>query len=41
MSLIVNSSKHKEGDLGEMKIDKFLDIFKKEISDSLPEFNIN
>ena len=37
----VSIRKHKEGDLGEMKIDKFLDIFKKEISDSLPEFNIN
>ena len=37
----VSIRKHKEGDLGEMKIDKFLDIFKKEISDSIPEFNIN
>ena len=37
----VSIRKHKEGDLGEMKIDKFLDIFKKEISDSKPEFNIN
>ena len=37
----VSIRKHKEGDLGEMKIGKFLDIFKKEISDSIPEFNIN
>ena len=37
----VSIRKHKEGDLGEMKIDKFLDIFKKEITDSIPEFNIN
>ena len=37
----VSIRKHKEGDLGEMKIDKFLNIFKKEISDSIPEFNIN
>ena len=37
----VSIRKHKEGDLGEMKINKFLDIFKKEISDSIPEFNIN
>ena len=37
----VSIRKHKEGDLGEMKLDKFLDIFKKEISDSIPEFNIN
>ena len=37
----VSIRKHKEGDLGEMKIDKFLDIFKKEISDSIPKFNIN
>ena len=37
----VSIRKHKEGDLGEMKIGKFLDIFKKEISDSIQEFNIN
>ena len=42
---VINNSisirRHHGEDLGEMKIEKFVDIIKKEISDCIPEFNIN
>src|SRR6056300_8384 len=33
--------RHHGDDLGEMRIEKFIDIIKKEISDCIPKFNIN
>ena len=37
----ISIRRHHGEDLGEMKIEKFVDIIKKEISDCIPEFNIN
>ena len=37
----ISIRRHHGDDLGEMKIEKFVDIIKKEISDCIPEFNIN
>ena len=37
----ISIRRHHGEDLGEMKIEKFVDIIKKEISDYIPEFNIN
>jgi threonyl-tRNA synthetase len=37
----ISIRKHHGDDLGEMKIEKFIDIIKKEISDCIPKFNIN
>ena len=37
----ISIRRHHGDDLGEMKIEKFIDIIKKEISDCIPEFNIN
>ena len=37
----ISIRRHHGEDLGEMKIKKFVDIIKKEISDCIPEFNIN
>ena len=37
----ISIRRHHGEDLGEMKIEKFIDIIKKEISDCIPEFNIN
>ena len=42
---VINESisirRHHGEDLGELKIEKFVDIIKKEISDCIPKFNIN
>lgn len=37
----ISIRRHHGDDLGEMKIEKFIDIIKKEISDCIPKFNIN
>ena len=37
----VSIRRHHGDDLGEMKIEEFVDIIKKEISDCIPKFNIN
>ena len=37
----VSIRRHHGDDLGEMKIEEFVDIIKKEISECMPEFNIN
>jgi threonyl-tRNA synthetase len=37
----ISIRRHHGEDLGEMKIEKFVDIIKKEISDCIPKFNIN
>ena len=37
----ISIRRHHCDDLGEMKIEKFIDIIKKEISDCIPKFNIN
>jgi len=37
----ISIRRHHGEDLGEMKIEKFIDIIKKEISDCIPKFNIN
>lgn len=37
----ISIRRHHGDDLGEMKVEKFVDIIKKEISDCIPEFNIN
>ena len=37
----VSIRRHHGDDLGEMKIEKFIDIIKKEVSDCIPKFNIN
>ena len=37
----VSIRRHHGDDLGEMKIEEFVDIFKKEISECIPKFNIN
>jgi len=37
----ISIRRHQGGDLGEMKIEKFIDIIKNEISDCIPKFNIN
>ena len=37
----ISIRRHHGDDLGEMKIEKFVDIIKKEISDCIPKFNIN
>tara|TARA_B100001057_G_scaffold373972_1_gene378496 strand:- start:19026 stop:20981 length:1956 start_codon:yes stop_codon:yes gene_type:complete len=37
----VSIRRHHGDDLGEMKIDEFIDIIKKEVSDCIPKFNIN
>ena len=37
----VSIRRHHGDDLGEMKIEKFVDIIKKEISECIPKFNIN
>jgi len=37
----VSVRKHHAKDMGEMKIDNFIDIIKKEIYDCIPKFNIN
>ena len=37
----ISIRRHHGEDLGEMKIEKFTDIIKKEISDCIPKFNIN
>ena len=37
----ISIRRHHGDDLGEMKIEKFIDIIKKEVSDCIPKFNIN
>ena len=37
----VSIRRHHGDDLGEMKIEEFVDIVKKEVSESIPKFNIN
>ncbi|MBT4324506.1 MAG: threonine--tRNA ligase [Cryomorphaceae bacterium] len=37
----ISIRRHHGDDLGEMNIEKFIDIIKKEISDCIPKFNIN
>ena len=37
----ISIRRHHGEDLGEMKIEKFVDIIKKEISDCIPKYNIN
>ena len=37
----ISIRRHQGDDLGEMKIEKFIDIIKNEISDCIPKFNIN
>ncbi|MDA9203833.1 threonine--tRNA ligase [Flavobacteriaceae bacterium] len=37
----ISIRRHHGDDLGEMRIEKFIDIIKKEISDCIPKFNIN
>ena len=37
----ISIRRHHGDDIGEMKIEKFIDIIKKEISDCIPKFNIN
>ena len=37
----VSIRRHHGDDLGEMKVEEFVDIIKKEISECMPEFNIN
>ncbi|MDG2475386.1 MAG: threonine--tRNA ligase [Flavobacteriaceae bacterium] len=37
----ISIRRHHGDDLGEMEIEKFIDIIKKEISDCIPKFNIN
>ena len=37
----VSIRRHHGGDLGEMKIEEFVDIVKKEVSECIPKFNIN
>ena len=37
----VSIRRHHGDDLGEMKIEEFVDIIKKEISECIPKFNIN
>ena len=37
----ISIRRHHGDDLGEMKIEKFIDIIKKEISECIPKFNIN
>ncbi|MDC1034064.1 threonine--tRNA ligase [Flavobacteriaceae bacterium] len=37
----ISIRRHHGDDLGEMKIEKFIDIIKNEISDCIPKFNIN
>jgi len=37
----ISIRRHHGEDLGEMKVEKFIDIIKKEISDCIPKFNIN
>ena len=37
----ISIRRHQGYDLGEMKIEKFIDIIKNEISDCIPKFNIN
>jgi len=37
----VSVRKHHAEDLGEMEIENFIDIIKKEIFDCIPSFNIN
>ena len=37
----ISIRRHQGDDLGEMKVEKFIDIIKKEISDCIPKFNIN
>ena len=37
----ISIRRHQGEDLGEMKIEKFIDIIKNEISDCIPKFNIN
>ena len=37
----VSIRRHHGDDLGEMKIEEFVDIVKEEVSESIPKFNIN
>ncbi|MDA9883002.1 threonine--tRNA ligase [Flavobacteriaceae bacterium] len=37
----ISIRRHHGDDLGEMRIEKFIDIIKKEVSDCIPKFNIN
>tara|TARA_B100000902_G_scaffold24539_1_gene29528 strand:+ start:3019 stop:4974 length:1956 start_codon:yes stop_codon:yes gene_type:complete len=37
----ISIRRHHGDDLGEMKIEEFIDIIKKEVSDCIPKFNIN
>jgi threonyl-tRNA synthetase len=37
----ISIRRHHGDDLGEMKIEEFVDIVKNEVSESIPKFNIN